>query len=179
MISKSISINSKKYVPLLKSGSIAVTRPPMLPPNVYLQYLQAREKFPKKSEFEALKLAYQWDKDPPILQNIKKEVNEISGEKDNVIGSLSSPILGGFAQPLESPSLFFDGCFCCGKIDHGSMDCPESSLSQCCYCGNAGHITFECPLLHGSPTRAFSENSTTEKVKSEEQLDNDDDVIYM
>lgn len=115
----------------------------------------------------------------PILQNIKKEVNEISGEKDNVIGSLSSPILGGFAQPLEPPSLFFDGCFCCGKTDHGSMDCPESSLTQCCYCGNAGHITFECPLLHGSPARASSENSTTEKVKTGEQLDNDDDVIYM
>lgn len=112
-------------------------------------------------------MAYQWDKEPPVFTPIKKELKEISETATTVIDSRSSPILGGFDQPLESTMLFDDGCFCCGKKDHGSMDCLDSPLTQCCYRGKLGHITFKWPILHHSPSTVSSENSTTDIVKAE------------
>lgn len=57
----------------MKSANLSTVHLPVLPPNIYLQYLQVKAKYPHMSEFEALKLAYQWDKDPPSL--IKKEID--------------------------------------------------------------------------------------------------------
>lgn len=85
----------------LNSGKLSAVRPPVLPPNVYLQYLQVKEKFPRKMEFEALKLAYERNKNPPafIKTEIDSPLHMSHKDIEEVLTTLaelfSSPILAG------------------------------------------------------------------------------------
>lgn len=139
---------------------MSTVRPPVLSPNVYLQYLHVKAKNLDMSEYDALQLAYKWDKDGPQYWTIKSEIDspihmsqqDINEVLTTIADFPSSPFLARYAQPVETAPLYIENCcFCCGKFDHGSMDCPNSLISssncKCCYWGHPGHITFECPIL--------------------------------
>lgn len=50
---ESVALASRNYATPMKLGTSSTLCPPVMYPNLYLQYLQVKEKFPDKTAFEA------------------------------------------------------------------------------------------------------------------------------
>lgn len=125
--------------------AVSAVPPLVVPPNFYLQYLPIKTKNPQLPKNDAIPIAYTMDY-YSSSQNVKVEAPEsplpmkqtdIEKILTTIVASPSSPVLGGYAQPVETPPMYTeDCCFCCGKQGHECLDCPNSPISSNsrCFC---------------------------------------------
>lgn len=95
--------------------------PPVLSHNVYLQYLPVKATNPNLSKDDAIRIAYTMGFYSSSL-NVKVETPEsplqikqrdIEEILKTIAASPSSSVLGGYAQPIETPPMSPDvNCFC-------------------------------------------------------------------
>lgn len=135
-----------------KSKNVSVSFPPVLSPHIYLQFEQVKAREPTFSDDEALLKVqtlkflglYKFIKENVSASPIKMNQNDIQEVLTTIADTLSSPVLGGYTQPIETPP-----------------GTPE--FQYFCY-GQWGHVTFECPIIKPpttSPTMSSTKKAMT------------------
>lgn len=142
----------KKYAITLEVKKCVSIIPTSVVPHIYLQFELVKAREPTFSDDEALLKVqtlkflglYKFIKENVSASPVKMNQNDIQEVLTTIVATLSSPVLGGYTQPIETPP-----------------GTPE--FQYFCY-GQWGHVTFECPIIKPpttSPTMSSTKKAMT------------------